>query len=351
MTAAKVSVGVAAALVPMLLLGAGVPGAVTGQTRFRDDVQVTRVLLDVRVVDRAGDPIAGLTPGDFRVTVDGRETAIEAVEWISGEAPFPEGIDPDLARDLPASVDKPPSAPGRLLVFFFQKDFYHTRLTGLMRMKAKAAEMLATLTPRDRVAVVSFDSHLRLWTDFTDDHERLAEIMERSILFEEESEIEPGPFPSLAAAYDRHAALEAATPEAALVVLGEALKPLPGAKSLVMLGWGMGRFSYPLVHMDHDWEPARRALVGARVTVFSLDITDADYHTLAFGLRTVAEATGGFYAKTHLFPDLVMERLGKALSGHYVLVIEGPGEHGEHEVEVQLVERKGTVMSRSSFVS
>jgi len=347
MTAAKVSLGALA----VLALGSGLAAAVTGQTRFREDVQVTRVLLDVRVVDRAGDPIAGLTRGDFRVTVDGRETAVEAVEWVSGEAPYPEGIDPEVATTLPTNVETPPAAPGRLLVFFFQKDFYHTRLTGLMRMKVKAAQMLATLTPRDRVAVVSFDSHLRLWTDFTDDHERLTEIMERSILFEEEPEIEPGPFPSLAATYDRHAALEAATPEAALVVLGEALEPLPGAKSLIMLGWGMGRFSYPLVRMDHDWEPARRALVGARVTVFSLDITDADYHTLAFGLRTVAEATGGFYAKTHLFPDLVMERLGKALSGHYVLVIEGPGEHGEHEVEVELVERKGTVMSRTSFVS
>jgi len=331
--------------------GAVIAGAVAAQAPFRDEVQVTRVLLDVRVVDRAGDPVAGLTPGDFRVTVDGRDTAVEAVEWMSAAAPDPRGAGPEAAAALTPGAGSQAVAAGRLLVFFFQKDFYHTRLTGLMRMKTKAAQLLATLTSRDRVAVVSFDSHLRLWTDFTDDHARLAAIMERSILFDEEPTLTAGAFPSLVAGIDRQAALDAATPEAAMEVLGTALRPLPGTKSLVMLGWGMGRLSYPLVRMDDDWEPARRALVAARVTVFSLDITDADAHTLAFGLRTVAEATGGFYAQTHLFPDLAMERLGKALAGHYVLVIEGPPEPGEHELRVELIGRRGTVLSRTSFVT
>jgi hypothetical protein len=36
---------------------------------------------------------------------------------------------------------------------------------------------------------------------------------------------------------------------------------------------------------------------------FSLDVTDADYHSLEAGLQLMAEQTGGF-ARTHIFPTL-----------------------------------------------
>lgn len=56
------------------------------------------------------------------------------------------------------------------------------------------------------------------------------------------------------------AASRAATPETALLVLAEALKDVPGSKSLVFFGWGLGRFSSTGVHMERDYGPARRAL-------------------------------------------------------------------------------------------
>ena len=54
-------------------------------------------------------------------------------------------------------------------------------------------------------------------------------------------------------------------------------------------------------------------------TVFSLDVTNADSHSLEVGLERVAEDTGRFYAKTHQFLPGIMRRLRLALSGHYVL--------------------------------
>lgn len=333
--------------VPALALAVALAAPLGAQPRFHQGVSVSRVLLDARVVDRAGDPILGLGPADFRVTVDGRELPLEAVEWIAGTARYAEGPTPEVA----ASISGPAAAPGRLIVFLFQKDFYPTRLSGLMRMKEKAAAMLDVLTPDDRVAVLSFDSHLRLWSDFTRDLSRVREIVQRSILFDEDAPVAAGAGPSLAAHYDAAAARAAAEPEAALRVVANALRPLPGAKSLVWLGWGLGRLSYPLVEMGRDWESARRALAAARVSVFTLDITDADAHTLEFGLKTVAEATGGFYARTHLFPDVAMSRLEKALAGHYVLVLEPPEATGEHTVRVELVSRRGTVMVRDSFAN
>ena len=80
----------------------------------------------------------------------------------------------------------------------------------------------------------------------------------------------------------------AATPETALLLTARALEPLRGPKALVFFGWGMGTLSGSMVFLDADYGPARQALLDARVTVFSLDVTDADYHTLEVGLEQVA---------------------------------------------------------------
>ena len=85
--------------------------------------------------------------------------------------------------------------------------------------------------------------------------------------------------------------------------------------------------------------------------MFSLDITDADYHDLEFGLQQVAGDTGGFYVKTHLFPALAMDRLEGALAGYYSLSFEKPFlPSGIHDVEVRLVGRKGEVLSSGTYV-
>jgi len=102
--------------------------------------------------------------------------------------------------------------------------------------------------------------------------------------------------------------------------------------------------------MTPDYEPARRALQTARCSVFSLDITDADYHSLEVGLIQVAEDTGGFYAKTHLFPDQALMRLERALQGYYVLSFERPvGKPGARRLGVVLNRKKGTVLAPSAI--
>jgi hypothetical protein len=129
------------------------------------------------------------------------------------------------------------------------------------------------------------------------------------------------------------------------------MKELPGSKSLVLFGWGMGRWSPGIgVFLERDYGPARQALIEGRVTVFALDVTNADYHTLEVGLEQVAEDTGGFYAKTHLFPGQALARLERALAGHYVLTFARPPlPRGEHDIDVGLVGRKGTVLARRSY--
>src|SRR5512136_1439043 len=260
------------ALAALLTSSSGV--SVAQETRVREHVEVRRVLLDIRVVDSRGDPILGLAPEDFRIVVDGRPAVLESVEWVSGTEPYAEGLRPEEA----ATVGGPVAPPVRLI--------------GLMHMKFKAIELLATLQPGDRVAVVSFDSHLKLRQDFTSDIDRLTTAVHEAILFGDEPRIPPGSFPSLATSFDRAAAKRAAEPETGLLVTARALEALPGSKSLVFFGWGLGHLSRPWVVMGRDYAAARAALMRARVSVFAIDITDADFHDLEVGLEQVAADTG-----------------------------------------------------------
>jgi hypothetical protein len=85
--------------------------------------------------------------------------------------------------------------------------------------------------------------------------------------------------------------------------------------------------------------------------VFSLDVTNADYHSLEAGLKLVSEQTGGFFARTHIFARQAMRRLTGALAGYYALFVEKPEVGREtHEIEVHLARRKGTVLARTAYV-
>ncbi len=312
--------------------------------RMREHLDVERILVQARVVDRRGQPVRGLSPEHFEVTLAGRDVAVESVFWV-------EGAEPPLSEEAAEAGVRPPAPDGRLVVFFFQKDLERSRIGGLMKMTREAAAMLDRLAPEDRVAVLSFDSHLKLWVDFTRDRDAARHALEHSILFGARPAV-PRSFhlPALGPSFDRVAARRAATPETALLVLGEALGNVPGAKSLVFFGWGLGRFSSTGVHLERDYEPARRALLEARTSVFTLDVTSADYHSLEVGLEQVSYDTGGFYAKTHLFQGQALSRLEGALAGHYVLVLEAPRlAQGPHRLRVRLAGREGTVLAPPSW--
>jgi len=324
--------------------------------RFGERVDVERVVVDARAVDHAGMPLPGLGPKDFRLKVDGKVVPLESAHWVAAVDPEPEPLVPEAAATPAFVVTSEPAAdeaaPGRLIVFFFQKDLEESRLMGLLRMQRMALEVLDGLAPGDRAAVVSFDSHLKLRLDFTTDRETLRHVIGKVVLLGDAPYISPGPPPSLAEHFDRGRARKASSPEAALLVLADALKALPWPKTMVFVGWGMGRFDARSgsVTLEHDYGPARRTLLEARVTVFCLDVTNADYHSLEVGLQQVAADTGGFYARTHLFPAQAMRRLEAALSGHYVLTFEKPRlPPGYHRIEIDLVGHKGTVLAKSFY--
>ena len=335
----------------LALLGAAAASPLQAQNppRFSDRVDVARVLVDARAITHRGQPLLGLTPDNFDVRIDGKPARVESASWVAGGLAAAEA---EAEREGPAQVSPLPPVEGRLIVFLFQKSLDSSRIGGLMRMLLDLRGFVDGFTPYDRIAVVSFDSRLRLWLDFTFDIDRVREVFARHLLFGGTPPEPSGEGPSLFEALGgRTRAARAYDMESALRLLAAGLLPLPGAKTIVLVGHGFGRFGVGHVLVENDYGAARQALHDARASVFCLDVTNADSHSLEAGLKLVAADTGGFFERTHVFGRRALERLGATLAGHYVLLVEKPvGRRGDHRIDVRLIGREGLVYARNAFV-
>jgi VWFA-related protein len=331
-----------AALVSGAVLTAGSAAAQKPpSTPFGAEVEVTRILTEVRVVDRSGEPVQGLTAEDFHVKIDGRPATVESVLWVptSGEAAVEE---PDSAIALGEVPTKPPSEP-RLIVVLFQTDINLYRIKGVVRMAPEAAAFVRNLGPRDRVALFVFESHLELRSDFTDDHDALADMLNTLEILNGRMDPPASASPSLAETFDFEGARKAATLTRALEVIGRSLILIPGPKTVVLFGWGLGRYNVgqPIIE-KHSYGPAIAMLAAARASVFSLDITTADYHTLEHGLRRISDDTGGLYIKTNRFPGTAIAKLTRMITSYYELSIVPPEKMKEQYAIKVTVKRPAT---------
>ena len=295
-------------------------------TPFGAVVEVTRILTEVRVVDLNGDPVLDLGPKDFSVFVDGRRAEVESARWIQS-TPGAAHQTPRFETDPPAAETMTPTHEGRSIVILFQTDFglEPSRTTGIMRMAPRAADFVRSFAPDDRVALLTYGSHLRLLSDFTTNHEAIASILTTSEILE--ADIDPPQFqpPLLGDHLDAEGAMGATQMVDGFELIGRALHEIPGTKSLVYFGYALGRDSTgPGRAVGKRYERAMETLSAARTSVFSLDITDADYHTLGVGLMLLSEDTGGFYVKTHELPDIAMDRIARIVSSYYELSIIPP---------------------------
>jgi len=330
-----VSTDVTAAAVPD-----STPPARSDRT-FADTIVVREITVTARVLDATNRPIHDLTPQDFRARVGRQEVAVRSVDWVSSEEPLGWDIPPEVRAKYDIVVEP----PGKLVVFFVQADLEPLRAKGQMKMLPETRKLMASFHRDDQIAVVSHHSHLKLRQDFTRDHERIPEVVSRSIRFSKAVPPRPGPYPSLGRYMDARELERVASPERALEVTAEALGHFPGEKVVIYLGWGLGRYGAGGVSMTPDYEPARQALTKANATVFVVDISEADYHSLEVGLQQVAADTGGTYDRAFHGQQLARERLAAAISGYYVLTIEVPSELEDvRRLHVELARGKGRVV-------
>lgn len=318
----------------------------TQDPRAAASITVERLILDVHVTDSRGKVIPDLVAADFDVRIGGKAAEVDAVEFIEFErsdATRP----PRKLQSVPLS-EISPQPRGRMIVLFFQTDFARQRVKGQMRILHHLDRMISTIEPSDRVAVVQHDSHFRIRQDFTSDHAKLRSAIRETLSVGGGTEPEPVPEPSLLEELDPLQMRKAASPERALLLLGGALSKFEGPKTLLMLGWGLGHFSRSGVRMDHLYTPARKSLELARTSVFVLDISDADYHSLEVALMKVAEDTGGFYVKTHIFPTMAMDRFTRTIEGRYEVVVKRPPTIAvgrSHSLQVRVRQRGASVLA------
>lgn len=333
-----------AALIALLALGPTVFAAdEKPAARIVRSEQVVRLVVDAYVTDARGDPIPDLLPSEFVVKADGQTLEVEAAEFVAAGA----SESPAASSTTPGEASAPARSaypPGRLIVLFIEGDIGRLRTKGLMRLNQEMFRLLDRLQPTDRVAVVHFFSHLTVLCDFTNDRAVLDEALWLGLGSSRDRDVRVSPYPSLAANLDFAEARRAAHVERALELVASALAPIPGGKAVVFAGWGFFANRAPIEGVLY--ERALGALMRARANVFTLDTSDADWHTLETTLQVASEATGGTYAKTHVFTGQAVERVARALAGRYVLVCVAP-DAAPRTLDVSLADRRGDVLARA----
>ncbi len=317
---------------------------------FQEEITVALLSVVARIVNPRGEPLLELEPDDLIVSVGRKEIPILDLEWSSSFQPPPEIPAIELAQARASAgagqlaMDaEPPAAQGKLVVFFLQVNFEPSRIAGHLKILPDIERLLETLHPDDRVAIVSFDSHLKLWQDFTRERQTTFQVLEQAISYGTPVARRSRGV-SLLEHFDHRAAADAASPEKALRLTAEALAHLPGEKDILYLGWGLGRYGAGGVRMTPDYRPAVRALDAAQATVFVLDVSQADYHSLEIGLKNVAAQTGGTYSRTLHFASQAVDRLARTIGGHYLVTIDRtamPELRGR--LTIRLRDKKGRV--------
>jgi len=144
------------------LAGAAAPGT-AGQKQpgaqapvFKSGVEL--IAIDVGVVDRNGNPVKGLRPDQFDVTLDGKPRRVVSAELLEfTTSAKPAGPMPAAsARPAYSSNENPaaPSAPGRLI--FLAVDQASFRTAGAFGAMEAARKFIDRLQPSDRVGLVAF---------------------------------------------------------------------------------------------------------------------------------------------------------------------------------------------------
>jgi hypothetical protein len=243
-----------------------------------------------------------------------------------------------------------PVVAGRRMLFFIQNDLGSSRNHGLIRMIHNGKKIVDGLTPGDWVAVMSFDSHLKMHLDFTRDHAAAKLAIDRCLTKVPGRTLDPGEAPSLAAYLDVEEARDAPDPETGLRLMAQAMDQIKGTKIMVYIGWGFGSLDETGVKQNSRYDSMIRAMHQANLSVFSLDLTMADYHSLETGLKQIASDTGGFYVRTANFPLVAIDKFLRAISGHYLITFACPPESTRRpEFRIDLRNHRGEVIFQKSY--
>jgi hypothetical protein len=306
--------------------------------QFGETMTVVRYLVEARVSDDAGRPVTDLAPSDFIVTIGDAVAHVEAADWISFTRP------PVASPSLVAgAAEQEPASEGRLVVFFVQTDFARdaSRIKGHMQFTTFFAEKIVGMfQPDDRVAIVAFDSRLKVLCDFTSDRGRVLRVLKDSLDSSKVAPAKAQPGASLVAAIDPKQAQSAARGEEALLLVARALTRIEGNKLMFLAGWGFGDMIWGMggggqLVLPPEFNEAIGLLYRNRVPVVTVG-TGAGQ--LTAGIALTARATGGIHTSARAnFPEQMLTRIEGFVAGSYELVLrtDTPLASGEYLISVR----------------
>ncbi len=299
------------------------------------------VQLSVRVVDKHGKPIEGLTKDDFSVFDDKKAQPV-SVFSIHTNQPTPSASDTLPADTYTNDLGGPAVVPSSVTVILL--DALNTDFFDQARARSQIIKYLRTIQPTDRVALYLLRDHLQVLHDFTSDASRLVQALNdykggklSTDLDTPETTATNRWNPQMAAA-ERDAGIDesqAITP-ARLQLTTEALRliadhvgGLPGRKSLI---WVAGNFPFSIesnnlertedgrqTQFASEFELTARALITANISIYPVDahaligggvndsgVVQASDITALAPMRTLAARTGGraFYSTNDIMGSI-----------------------------------------------
>ncbi|MFL6197368.1 MAG: VWA domain-containing protein [Thermoanaerobaculia bacterium] len=332
--------------------------------QFTGKVNVNEVLLDVLVTDAKGNVIVGLDKSDFVVKEGGRPVDLSGVAFYSNRRLLESS--PALAKQ---GVSVEQGTEDRYFIFFFedQKDTAQEapRLISQQLEAAKRARgwVDGEMQANDYVAVVSFDTRLKVQQDFTHDRKALIEAIGDAV----KGKAREGNYPSRAAAASGPS-LQAGLPQGdelmkktpniyeAMQVLARAAGNIRARKNLLLFTFGLpGRQDTfgQWVPDKRYFQPTVEQLNTNNVAVYSFDLTPAaTEHTLSDSLNKLSTDTGGryFFNVTNFATPL--DQVAKENNGYYLLSYQSEqpaGRSGFQEVQVTTVNPEFRVKARRGY--
>jgi VWFA-related protein len=219
------------------------------------------------------------------------------------------------------------------------------------------------MLPGDWVAVVSYDTRLKVQQDFTHDRQALIAAIGDALKAKDPegnyaSRIDATKGPSLLAGLPRGEELLNKTPKLydALQVIARSAGNIRGRKNLLLFTYGLPSNETTFGQFVPDkryFLPTVDALNANNVAVYSLDLTPpAVQHTLSDSLQKMSDDTGGryFYNVTNFSTPL--EQIAKENNGYYLLSYQSDqpaGKPGFQNVTVTTTNPEFRVKARKGY--
>ncbi len=276
------------------------------ELEFKEELEVTEVLLDVLVTDAKGNVILGLGPQDFVVEEAGREVALTGATFYSNRRLVESS---DVAERLGLEASEVPVDRFFILFFDDQRRTFPTLIRNELDAVRRAREwVLEELLPNDWVAVAGFDSKLKIFQDFTTDRAlvdaALAEVAKgRDPSGNWPSRLAKGGDPSLLEHLPKGRDLRKQTPRiySALELLADAAGKTIGRKNMLLFSIGFGEVNdFGTYLPDERYYPKMmEAINDNNVAVYSIslfrEISAEDQRVASLGnsLSLLSAETGG----------------------------------------------------------